>query len=178
MVQALATQTDHSQSVEDYRETFLGRLSALARAHSLLVELEWRRADLRQLVERALEAYRVDHPEVIEVDGQSVPLSPNQGVGLGLILHELGTNAAKYGALSQHAGRVRVSWQVEGGGANPGRRLRLVWQEQGGPPVVPPKDKGFGTRLIERAGSYELEGQVELDYARDGLRCELSFPLS
>jgi two-component system, chemotaxis family, CheB/CheR fusion protein len=176
VVQALANQTDHSESVEEFRETFVGRLTALARAHSLLLDAEWRGADLRQLVEKAVEAYRVDHPDVIEIDGEPVSLSPNHGVGLSLILHELGTNAAKYGALSQHEGRVRVAWQMEGAGQE--RRLRFVWQEHDGPPVEPPTGKGFGTRLIERAAGYELQGEVELDYARDGLRCELNFPVT
>ena len=115
---------------------------------------------------------------MIELDGAAVSLSPNQGVGLSLILHELGTNAAKYGALSWPRGRVRVSWQIEAGDEGCARRVRFVWQEHHGPPVEPPEAKGFGTRLIERAGTYELEGEVELDYAREGLRCEVSFPLT
>jgi two-component system CheB/CheR fusion protein len=113
---------------------------------------------------------------VVEIDGEPVPLAPHQGLGLSLIMHELGTNAAKYGALSRSEGRVHVSWQVEQG--SDGRRVRLRWQEQGGPDVEPPQEQSFGTRLIERACTYELEGAVELDYAPGGLRCELVFPLS
>ena len=175
VVQALATQTDHSRSVEEFRDTFVGRLSALARAHSLLLDAEWRGADLGQLVEKSIEAYRVDRPGVIEVEGEAIPLLPNQGVGLSLILHELGTNAAKYGALSRGRAGARV---VAGRGQADGRRVRLTWREHHGPPVKPPECKGFGTRLIERAGTFELEGEVELDYARDGLRCEVSFPVT
>jgi two-component system, chemotaxis family, CheB/CheR fusion protein len=176
VVQALATQTDHSRTVEEFRETLVGRLSALARAHSLVLDAEWRGADLKWLVEQAVQAYRVDHPDVVVVEGESVPLSPTQGLGLSLILHELGTNAAKYGALSQSKGRVRVSWQLEDGDQS--RRVRLSWEEKGGPPVEPPAEKGFGTRLIERACTYELEGEVELDYAPDGLCCEVIFPVA
>lgn len=146
------------------------------RAHSLLLDADWRGGDLKELVEKSVEAYPVDRPDVIQIERQPVPIAPSQGVGLSLILHELGTNAAKYGGLSQHDGRVHVSWQVEEG--DYGRRVRLVWQERGGPRVEPPTQKGFGTRLIERAGAYELEGQVELDYAPDGLRCEVNFPLT
>jgi two-component system CheB/CheR fusion protein len=105
-----------------------------------------------------------------------VPLTANQGLGLGLILHELGTNALKYGALSNAEGRVRVSWGVEEG--KDGRRVWLRWEERDGPPVAPPEGKSFGTRLIERACTHELDGEVELKYAPQGLRCELLFPLS
>jgi two-component system CheB/CheR fusion protein len=114
--------------------------------------------------------------DVIEIEGEPVPLAPHQGLGLSLVMHELGTNAAKYGALSPSDGRVRVSWQVEQG--DDGRRVRLLWEERGGPRVQPPTNKSFGTRLIERACTHELEGEVELDYAPSGLRCELVFPLS
>jgi two-component system, chemotaxis family, CheB/CheR fusion protein len=175
VVQALAMQTDHSASVEEYRDKFVGRLSALARAHSLLLDAEWRGADIGELVKQAIEAYRVDDPDKIEVEGGPVPLTATQGLGLSLILHELGTNALKYGALSNSEGRVKVSWKVEDGD---GRRVRLRWQERDGPPVAPPQEKSFGTRLIERACTHELDGEVELKYAPEGLRCELLFPLS
>ena len=176
VVQALAMQTDHSYSVEEYRHTFVGRLSALARVHSLLLDAEWRGADLGQLVEQALEAYRSDHPDKIEIEGERVPLSTTQSLGLSLILHELGTNAAKYGALSHGEGRVRVSWQADE--RKKGRRLRLRWVERDGPEVGELGKKGFGTRLIERACTYELEGEVELDYPSKGFRCEVVFPLA
>jgi two-component system CheB/CheR fusion protein len=176
VVQALAMQTNHSGSVEEFRDKFVGRLQAMTGAHSLLVEAEWRGADLKELVARALRAYRVDHPDVIEVEGESVPLGPNQGLGLSLILHELGTNAAKYGALSHAEGRVHVSWKAEQGDG--GRRVRLRWEERGGRGIEPPAQKGFGTRLIEQACTHELEGEVELDYARSGLICQLVFSLA
>ena len=113
------------------------------------------------IAQKSVEACRTDQPDVIEIDDPCVPIAPSQGVGLSLILHELGINAAKYGALLHQDGRVHVSWQVEKG--DQGGRVHLVWQERGGPRVEPPTEKGFGTRLIERAGAYELEGQVELD---------------
>ena len=176
VVQSLAMQTDGHRSVKEFRDAFIGRLSALARAQTLLLDAQWRGADLRELVEQALQPYRVDPPDVIGIDGESVPLSTNQSLGLSLILHELGTNAAKYGALSRSEGRVHLSWQVEQ--ESDGRRVRLSWEERGGPDVEPPRVQSFGTRLIERACTYELEGEVELDYAPSGLRCELVFPLS
>ena len=173
VVQALAMQTDGSGSVEEYRDKFVGRLSALARARSLLLDAQWRGPDLKQLVEQALQAYRSDHPDVLEIQGGPVPLSPTQGLGLSLILHELATNAAKYGALSRSEGRVHVSWQVSrattaGACACAGRSRECLRRRQ----------RGFGTRLIERACQHELEGEVELNYIPGGLRVELMFPLS
>jgi two-component sensor histidine kinase len=88
--------------------------------------------------------------DVIEIDGGPVPLAANQGLGLSLMINELGTNAAKYGALSPSDGRVRVCWQMKGG--DQGRRVRSLWAERGGPRVEPPKERSLGTRLIERAG--------------------------
>ena len=112
---------------------------------------------------------------MIEVKGEALPLSPNQGLGLSLILHELGTNAAKYGALSHDKGPVHVSWRVAD--SDQGRRVRLRWEERGGPPIEAPGKRGFGLRLIERACTQELKGQVELDCMGEGLRCEIAFPL-
>jgi two-component system CheB/CheR fusion protein len=175
VVQSLALQTDgQAQSVEAYRQTFVGRLQALARAHDLLLDARWRGADLRHLVEKAVAAYRVDHPEVVEIEGPGVMLTAKQALGLNLVLHELGTNAVKYGALSRSEGRVRISWEIEG---REDRRVRLRWQERHGPTVELPAEKRFGTRLIERACSYELDGTAELAYAPGGLSCELDFPL-
>src|SRR5690606_31493273 len=102
-------------------------------------------------------------------------LSPKQGLALGLALHELATNAAKYGALSTGSGRIRVAWDLE---HRDGRRqVRLRWQERGGPPVRPPTRHGFGTTLIKRSFEYELGGSADLSFASDGMRCEASFPL-
>jgi two-component sensor histidine kinase len=141
----------------------------------MLLDAQWRGADLRQLVEQALQSYGGDRPGALDIRGDTVPLSPSQGLGLGLILHELATNAAKYGALSRSDGRVHVSWQVDQ--ADDGRRVRVRWEEQGGPEVKAPGRQGFGTRLIERACRHELEGAAELNYTPEGLRCELVFPL-
>jgi two-component system CheB/CheR fusion protein len=175
VVQALAMQTDRSSSVEEYRGKFVGRLYALARAHSMLLDRQSRAADLKPLIEEALEAYRVENPELIEIEGEPLPLTPSQGLGLSLILHELATNATKHGALSRPEGGVEVSWWVED--VRRGRRLHLVWREHDGPAIEPPTEKGFGMRLIERACTHELEGEMELDYAPGGLRCEVIFPL-
>jgi two-component system CheB/CheR fusion protein len=175
VVQSLALQTDgRHRSVDAYRDAFVGRLQALARAQNLLLEARWRGTNLKVLVEQAVAAFRAGHPEVVEVEGEPVAITSRQGLGLSLILHELGTNAAKYGALSRGEGRLRVSWQIE---KDAERRVRLRWQEHHGPAVEAPTEKGFGTRLIERASAYELEGEVELEYPPSGFFCELVFPV-
>jgi PAS domain S-box-containing protein len=176
VIQSLATQTaGRMQSVDTFREAFLGRLHALAHAHSMLLETDWRSIALDTLVENAVEAYRVDRPDVIDVEGELVSLAPKQGLGLSLVLHELGTNAVKYGALSHRDGRLRVFWRKEKDREN--TRVRLRWEERGGPRVAPPTEKGFGSVLIERACRFQLNSSVELDYATEGLTCQIVFPL-
>jgi two-component system CheB/CheR fusion protein len=167
VVQSLAMQTDgRVRSVDGYREAFVGRLHGLAQAHGLLLDADWRSADLKTLVEQAVEAYRTDHPQQVVVEGEPVTIGPRQGLGLSLVLHELGTNAAKYGALSRHDGRLRVSCRLEAGGD--GRRIRLHWQERDRPRIEAPREKRSGSQLIARACSYELDGRVELGYAPEG----------
>ena len=176
VIQSLATQTTgRMRSVDAFREAFLGRLHALAHAHSMLLETDWRSIALDTLVEHAVEAYRIDRPEVIDVEGELVSLTPKQGLGLSLVLHELGTNAAKYGALSQRDGRLRVFWRKERDRGN--TRVRLCWEERGGPQVAPPTEKGFGSKLIEGACKLQLNGSVELNYLTEGLTCQIMFPL-
>jgi two-component system CheB/CheR fusion protein len=175
VVQALAMQTNGTGSVEAFREAFTGRLQVLARAHSLLLERQWQGADLRPLVEQVLEPYRAERPERIAIEGGSVMLTPGQGLAISMILHELATNAAKYGALTAEEGHVDLSWQTHAASAP---QVHLRWQETGGPAVGEPGSSGFGLRLIERAASHELQGELELNYARDGLFCEVSFPLT
>jgi PAS domain S-box-containing protein len=176
VVQALALQTNgRLGSASEYRAIFIGRLQALSQAQSLVLDAHSQRAELTSLVERSLATYVVDHPQAIEIRGVSVILTAKQSLGLALILHELGTNAAKFGALSQQEGRLRVSWQVVRTDSRD--RVRLCWQERDGPTVTPPAAKGFGTQLIEQASGYELDGQVELGYAPGGLTCTLEFPL-
>ena len=121
-------------------------------------------------------AYGVGNPELIEVDGKPSGSTPQQSLGLRLVLHELGTNAVKYGALSDHHGRVRVSWQKEQ--QEDGAQMRLIWQERDGPSVTPPSRQGFGSKLIEQVCNHQLGGKVERQYAPEGLRCEIVFPLS
>jgi two-component sensor histidine kinase len=112
----------------------------------------------------------------VSVSGEPIRLKPQQALGFGLALHELATNAAKYGALSVPHGRLDISWRAEPD-ATGQPRLAVDWLEQGGPAVEPPKRLGFGSRLIERSIRDELGGLLEMNFRADGLRCSLSLPL-
>ena len=175
VVQALARRTT-GRSVEEFRETFCGRLNALAQAHSMLLSEDWRGADLAELVRRALAPYASDGGDGrLDLEGARVAISARQALSLSLMLHELGTNALKYGALSAPQGRVRIAWQVAQ--LDGRRRLRFRWQERGGPAVAPPTEDGFGSQLIQRTAEFELSGTARLDWVPEGLTCELEFPL-
>lgn len=166
---AIASQTFRSAS-EGEHQAFTGRLQALARAHGRLMG-SWEAADIRKVVELAVEPFRNSKPERIEVDGPLVTLDADKALNVALVLHELGTNAVKYGALSNHTGLVAIRWQrLEIGGK---RVLNLSWTEIGGPPVTPPVRKGFGTTLIEHI----VKGSNgRLEYQPAGLVCVLELP--
>ena len=142
-VQALASQT-LAQDGPHQKETFVARLHALNEAHDLLTMENWDRALMGDIVERALKPFRSGHTERIVAQGPEVWVPANNSLMLTMCLHELATNAVKYGALSNGSGRIHVGWQCQDGAT-----VRLSWQESGGPPVAPPTRKGFGSRLIE-----------------------------
>jgi two-component system, chemotaxis family, CheB/CheR fusion protein len=170
------------------RDAFIGRLHALSHAHDLLAAGNWRGADLEQLVRRALEPYLGSDGGIGggtsgaiagvrgTVEGPSVFLQPRAAVTLGMIVHELATNAAKYGSLSSPEGRLDVSWLQQGSG--PEIMLRLVWRETQGPPVTAPSRSGFGRTLIERGLKHDLGGDAQLEFHPEGLMCTLSLPLN
>ncbi len=172
-VQAIATQTFRNLPSEC--AVFVARLHALAGAHDLLTSDNRHQAALADLVGRAIipfqekrrERFVIDGPNGIFLDGQKASL-------LIMVLHELATNAAKYGALSNETGQVRVAWETSGG--DPPKRFRLCWKERGGPPVSPPAQKGFGSLLIERALQNQL-GQARMDFDPQGLVCSIEISL-
>ncbi|TSD90770.1 PAS domain-containing protein [Mycobacterium sp. KBS0706] len=173
MIQALAQQTmTEGRSAEQYRDDFLGRFRSLAAAQDLAFGGEGE-TGLRSLVEQTIQPFAGKGKVVIE-PGPAVGLARSQIVPISLILHELATNALKYGALSAPEGRVQIGWRIERDSAP---RLRVHWQEHDGPPVTPPATTGFGTRLIEFAASRELGGRVELDYQPSGLTVEILLPI-
>lgn len=176
VVQGLANQTSRqTASVEEFRKGFIGRLEALGKVHSLLLDTQWQSADLHKLVKMSLEAYDTGQPDLIRVTGPSLHLPPKHSLGLALILHELGCNAAKYGALSVPDGRLGVSWAMTNFDGKPG--VHLHWKEIDGPPVEPRKKEGFGSKLIERACTYELEGAAKMDFAPEGFSANITFPI-
>jgi PAS domain S-box-containing protein len=172
-VQAIATQTLQNAPAE--RDAFVARLHALAGAHDLLRDDNWQQAALSDLVGKALNAFQDKHQERFVIDGPGgIFLDAQKSSLLVMVLHELATNAVKYGALSNETGQVHVAWETSGDG--PAKCFRLCWKESGGPPVNPPKQKGFGSLLIERALQNQL-GQARLDFDPQGLVCSIEISL-
>lgn len=173
VAQSLARQTPvEGVTAEEYRDAFLGRFTALIDSQDIAFS-EQEDVGLGGLLERILAPYSTDADAVVVEAGPAVALRPRTIMSLGLILHELATNAVKHGALSASAGRVRVSWELDEDAA----RLRLKWKESGGPTVSPPATTGYGSSLIRFTTTYSLHGELEQDYAPDGLQTELVIPL-
>jgi two-component sensor histidine kinase len=176
LVRALATQTStDNRSAEDYRSAFIGRLQALSTAENLVIEENDERADPLDLAHDVLAPHMLDQPGRIVIDGSPVGLTARQARMFGLALHELATNAAKYGALSVDSGTVHLQWEETT--TETDRHVSLTWQEADGPQITPPTRKGFGSRLLEEVVSLELDGRAELVYEPHGLRYHLSFPV-
>jgi PAS domain S-box-containing protein len=148
--------------LETARKAVSARIIALARAHDLLTERSWAGADLNDLVARVIAPFGSGQ---IAIKGPSLDVTPQQALAFSLALHELATNAVKYGALSRPAGRVELRWEVQN------EHLHLTWRETGGPEVVAPSRRGFGSRLLEEVLSGDLDGQCRLEFAPDGVRC-------
>jgi two-component sensor histidine kinase len=173
-VQSIARQSlgrsNHGVAV-DFEE----RLMALAWAYEIITREQWSGASLRELIQRTLAPHLDRAGSRLTLEGPDLWLSPNRALTIALAMHELATNAVKYGALSDEAGRVAVRWRVleEAGG----RQLCLDWTESGGPPVTPPARRGFGSRLVERSLAHDLQGQVTLSFEPEGVRCRVIAPL-
>ena len=168
ILQSIATQTFRSASKAE-REKFEGRLGALAEAHNLLSTEKWQGSDLHEVIARVLQPYLLNNPERVRISGPNVPVSPRIAVILSMIVHEIATNAAKYGALSNDTGTVTLDWEATTDNAKP--KLRLVWAESGGPPVTAPVQRGFGSRLIERSAREQLGGEATVDFLPRGVVC-------
>lgn len=169
-VQAIAQQTLRGSSTpEIFTEAFESRLMALSKTHNALTDSHWAGAGLRQILFQELSPHGAER---VALQGAEVQLSARVALALGMVFHELATNAAKYGALSS-AGRLRVSWSI-----NDTDTLSVEWRETGGPVPQPPSRRGFGSRLIERSITGELQGQIEIDYQTTGLACYFQVPLN
>ncbi|WP_225204564.1 sensor histidine kinase [Novosphingobium huizhouense] len=171
VVQAMAQQTFRDADLPERPvETFNERLSALAGAHTMLSRASWGGNTLDEIVRQGTAICRRG---TIRAEGPEITIAAGPTIPLIMVLHELSTNAMKYGALSREGGWVEVDWGLDAAR----RRLSLIWRELGGPPVAAPSRKGFGSRMIEGAVKRQLSGETSVDYAPQGLVCRLSFPM-
>jgi PAS domain S-box-containing protein len=169
LVQSIVRLT-RADNIKSYITAVDGRIGALARAHTLLAQSRWQGADLARLVNEELAPFRTDGPERITIAGPDVSLEPRTAQTIALALHELATNAAKYGALSVQSGQVAVNWDLQPHG------LLLGWTESGGPPTQPPAAPGFGIRLISASIERQLAGEAVFHWRAEGLHCTLRVP--
>jgi two-component sensor histidine kinase len=176
-VQSIATQSfKRAKTDSNGREMFESRLMALSRAHDVLTNESWEGANLDEIVAQAITPYRGSHQSRFQVGGPPVRLSAKMALSISMALHELATNATKYGALSHDTGRVSITWRTLRD-ANI-RYLQIEWQEADGPAVAAPLHKGFGSRLIERGLAQELGGEARIEYRPEGVWCEIRARLS
>ena len=176
MVGAIASQTMRGDNVVAAREAFAARLMTLSHAHDLLTQTSWSDAPIRDIVNGALAPHRPGQG-CIRASGSHLVLRPKQVLALAIAIHELATNATKYGALSTR-GRVDITWSIAKLNTVP--HFRFTWTESGGPPVSKPtpNQRGFGSRLIEQVLGSTFAGKVATSYRQSGVRCELIAPLS
>ncbi len=175
LIRALASQTStKDRTAEEFRSAFIDRLQALSTAEGLVFSASNERVDPLTLAKEVLSPYRQDDPGKITIEGPQFGLPARHARMFGLALHELATNAAKYGALSVADGIVKLDWVMDETDKSQ-RRLSMTWQESDGPEITPPERKGFGTRLLEDVVAHELNGVAQLDYEPGGLRYHLNF---
>jgi two-component sensor histidine kinase len=172
IISAITTQSLRTaENLEDASKTIADRLHALGVAQDLLVRESWAGAGCRTLIEGAVKAFQVKGLEHFEISGDDIPISSGPAISLSMVIHELSTNAMKYGALSVPKGRISIRWNIEAD------RFKLHWQESGGPSVLEPSRKSFGLKLIEQALPGQLQGDARLNFEPRGLRCEINIPL-
>jgi two-component sensor histidine kinase len=175
LIQAVARQTFANVSAKDAVTTFTKRLQSMAAANDLLLEDQWQAAPLGKVVETSIAPFRDSKNDAFKVHGPHIPVSSGAALSIGMALHELCTNAAKYGALSVQTGIVTITWTV---GASDGEDLfMLVWAEHGGPVVTQPKRTGFGSMVIKQVLEQKISGQVELEFSAEGLVCRITAPV-
>lgn len=170
VVHALAAKTLRGHTNEETLNTYLERLEALAAANDLILERDMSNAQVHTIIERILNPYRSHASDPFVIDGPPTQLRPQVALASAMILHELCTNAVKYGALSQPEGRIHIRWHESDD------QLSLTWEEKNGPVVEPPKRQGFGTRLLENLLAKE-GGAVRLDFQKSGLSCTITLPI-
>ena len=169
VVQLLLRQT-RAPTVPEYASAAQGRVAALARAHTLLSQSRWKGAELTRIVHEEMAPFRRADAKRVAISGPAILLEPRVAQSLAMALHELATNAAKYGALSSPKGDIQIEWRLENGD------LVIVWTERNGPPVVPPSRTGLGTQVIARTIGQQLDGTVRYDWRPEGLVCDIVIP--
>ena len=175
-VQAIVGSTARTaSSIDEFYQGFVGRIVSLARTHNLLTEDLWQKAALEELIQTELGPYEDEARNRIVVDGPHVELPSEAAVPIGMAIHELTTNAAKHGALSTFGGQVDVKWRIEPGEERP--LLQFFWTEHGGPRVTQPSRQGFGSRLLQRVLTTQLQAQVTMDFQEEGLRFSMVMPM-
>lgn len=176
-VQSVAVMTRRSAQDGDLLawDAFLGRLQGLSKTHDLLTAAQWQGALLEDVLRNELEPYQDTMRQRIRLRGPRINLQPGAVLALGLAIHELATNASKYGSLTVPEGKVTVMWATTPGLTPP--MLIVEWVESGGPPVAPPQRQGFGTKLIQRGLAQQLGGEIKLAFEPDGIRCVITFPI-
>lgn len=161
-----------ASNLDDFVEGLDGRIRALSATHDLLTQSDWGTTQIRDVVDAELAPYRQVEEHRIAIGGPDISLAPNDALSLGLAIHELATNAAKYGALTRAGGAVSIHWEL----ISP-KQVRLEWKERGGPPVKATRGRGFGTDLIEKIVANELDSPVQLDFEPEGVTCVLTIPV-
>jgi two-component sensor histidine kinase len=176
IVSAITSQSlQNANSLEEATKTISDRLHALGVAQDLLVRERWTGAGCRTLIEAAVRAFQSKSLDQFDITGDNIAISSGPAIALSMVIHELCTNAVKYGALSARAGHVSISWAIS---QDDSKRFKLHWKERGGPTVREPSRKSFGSRLIEQALPGQLHGEARLLFEPHGVSCEVNIPLS
>ena len=162
-----------SDSLDGLKQAIEGRIKALAKVHSLFIQSRWEGAELSSIAKQELAPYLREGEPRVQIDGPALVLEPKTAQAIAVALHELATNATKYGALSDGEGRVEVAWSCATEG-----QLSLRWTERGGPPVKTPTRQGFGTHIVGRIVREQSKGEMRLDWDPAGLECEIVLPIT
>ncbi|MXO65044.1 histidine kinase [Altererythrobacter endophyticus] len=168
----LALTRRRASNLDDFADSLDGRIRALSATHDLLTKSDWGTTPIRSVVEAELVPYAQEGDHQLDLNGPDVELAPNDALSLGLAVHELATNAAKYGALSAPGGTVSMRWYLVDA-----CQVRMEWQERGGPPVKTERGRGFGTDLIQKIVAHELRNPVDLRFEKEGVSCCLTIPV-
>lgn len=166
-----------ASGLDDFADSLEGRIRALSATHDLLTVTDWGTTPIRAVIEAELQHFREALGDAILLEGDDLELAPNDALSFGLAVHELATNAAKYGALSVPGGKVTIRWRRGDDAQAETSWAEVEWQETGGPPVAQQRRRGFGTELIEKVVAHELRQPVTLDFAVTGVRCVLRVPV-